>query len=494
MRLSWGRMALGLVLGAQANRLQVRQTLIASTTIALATSPSLSPAPSSAANTTPASVSEPDNTPDNTVFLTATVTKQGEGSTVTSFTTVTVSTIITVTVTTTDIATTTVTRSGQDTATKVIYVTSTQVINAKRAVIEEEVFFALGPAHVPAEPTPVRGVAEFQAHLDPDRVRQVDKRAVVTNYVTVTLGLDGGVSTAVATVTKVIRSTTSTLQRTTSYITTTVQVNAKTTLTVTSTIILKLTMVSTGAVETSTAAPANTAGSGNNSGGGGGSSGSGSGGDGGLSTGAQAGIGVGVSVVGLAIVAGIVYLCMRRRRGPKPDPDDLLGPSSEVPVGAGTAGSRHSRPMSQGLASAPGSVPNRNPMLPNVHLEGYRGTAMGDGRAGYAKPDPYGAAYPPTRNATTNSRISALSAGDPLPRHPTPDAVTALSTTGRPDTAELGSEGAGAKWHNSEAAEMASDNPAAAKWHSDNAHEIDSQPVMSHQSGPVYEMAVESYR
>jgi hypothetical protein len=43
-------------------------------------------------------------------------------------------------------------------------------------------------------------------------------------------------------------------------------------------------------------------------------------------------------------------------------------------------------------------------------------------------------------------------------------------------------------------AELGADNMAANKWHSDNAAEIDSQPVMSHQSGPVYEMPTEPYR
>lgn len=38
------------------------------------------------------------------------------------------------------------------------------------------------------------------------------------------------------------------------------------------------------------------------------------------------------------------------------------------------------------------------------------------------------------------------------------------------------------------AVELGSDNANAARWHNNNATEIDSQPVMSHQSGPVYEM------
>ncbi|KAJ3472323.1 hypothetical protein NLG97_g11088 [Lecanicillium saksenae] len=37
-------------------------------------------------------------------------------------------------------------------------------------------------------------------------------------------------------------------------------------------------------------------------------------------------------------------------------------------------------------------------------------------------------------------------------------------------------------------------NNAANKWHNESAAEIDSQPVMGHQSGPVYEMPTENYR
>lgn len=47
---------------------------------------------------------------------------------------------------------------------------------------------------------------------------------------------------------------------------------------------------------------------------------------GGLSTGAQAGIGVGVAIAGLAIIAAIVFFCLRRRKSnkitkPKSDPE-----------------------------------------------------------------------------------------------------------------------------------------------------------------------------
>ncbi|PHH67859.1 hypothetical protein CDD83_6373 [Cordyceps sp. RAO-2017] len=96
---------------------------------------------------------------------------------------------------------------------------------------------------------------------------------------------------------------------------------------------------------------------------------------------------------------------------------------------------------------------------------------MGDGRAGYANPAPYGAAYAaytPSRSTTTTTqqnRHSAVS-GDQLPRHPTPGDSSLVSPM--TDTAELGNEG--------------------------GAAEIDGHAVMSHQSGPVYEMPTSQHR
>ncbi|KAK2606263.1 hypothetical protein QQS21_003311 [Conoideocrella luteorostrata] len=496
MRLSLG-LVLGLALGTQAKRLAARQNG------GLTSAPPMTtPAPggtgsgsgSSGSDSSTTSISSSvggggggGNGGDTTVQQTRTVTQGGGGSTVSQTTTIQVSTVTTVTVTTTDIATTTVTSRDNDTATKTVYVTSTQFVNAKRD-LEVVEFVGNGPAQVEAEATPVpRATATRAGYTGLQRFRN-NRRAVVTNTVFVTVGSGGGDTTVVVTATRSVRSTTTTLVHTTSFVTETDQANAKTTITSTSTIVLKLTQVSTGAIETS-----EPTGAGNGNGNGSGNNNA----DSGLSTGAKAGIGAGVGVVGLAVIAGIIAFCLRRRRrGPKPDPDDLLGPSSEVPVGVGAGGSRSSRPMSEALSSAPGAVPRRSPVLPNVQPEGYRGTAMGDGRAGYAKPETYGSAYAPTRSTTTNTKASTLSPGDQLPRHPTPDTNTASVSplTPRPDTAELGSEGGGAKWHQPEAAEMATDNPAAAKWHSDNAHEIDSRPAMSHQSGPVYEMPTQSYK
>lgn len=493
MRLFWG-LTLGTALGAQAGRVVVRQDFGTTSLAPLTTSnivfqtESDSQSQSSTPSTTPTAAG------DTTVQVTQTVTLPNARSTITSTTTVSISTVVTVTVTTTDVATTTVTSRDRDVATKTVYVTSTQIVNAKRAVeVEDAVYIGDGPAQVEAQATPAPAVSAPHARYTGfQRVGNNVRRALVTNFVTVTIGSGGGDSTVLVTATRAIRSTTTTLVHTTSFVTETEQANAKTTLTTTATIILKLTQVATGTIETSTSIPTGNSGSGNNN-----NNNNNDNNDGGLSTGAKAGIGAGVGIAGLLAVGAIILFCLRRRRSPKPDPDDLLGPSSEVPVGGAAAGgSRHSRPMSEALSSAPGAAPRRDPVLPNVQPEGYRGTAMGDGRAGYAKPEPYGAAYAPTRNTTTTTRASTLSPGDQLPRHPTPETNTASVSpmTARPDTVELGNDGAGAKWHQTGAAEMATDNPAAAKWHSDNAQEIDSQPVSTRHSGPVYEMPTESYR
>ncbi|KHO02092.1 uncharacterized protein MAM_01093 [Metarhizium album ARSEF 1941] len=486
MRLSWG-LVLGLAFGAGASRLAPRQN---------DATPTGSPRPPPTAtstsgdnetsSTSSSSSSSSKESSDSTVFVTTTVTSSGAGSIVSETTTVTSSSVATVTVTTTDIPTTTITMSDGDTSTKTVFVTSTQTVNLKRSVDGVLRHIGEGPALVDAQPTTApSGSATQAAYLGAERIR-LGKRAVVTSTVTVTVGGGGGATTTVVqTVTKNVRSTTTSLVHVTSWITETYQANAKTTVTITSTIVTKLTLVSTG-MATSTSIPTGSPNPANSN-----SDSDGSG----LPTAAKAGIGVGAGVAGLAIVGALLWFCTRRRRGPKPDPDDLLGPSSEVPVGAGG-----SRPMSQRLTSAPGSAPHRSPILPNVQPEGYRGTAMGDGRAGYAKPEPYGAAYAPARSATNSSypsRNGNLSPGDQLPRHPTPDTTTAASVSplsARAQNAELSNDGPGARWHTSEAAEMATGNAAAGKWHSDSAHEIDSHPVMGHQSGPVYEMPTEHFK
>ncbi|KAG5930061.1 hypothetical protein E4U42_003222 [Claviceps africana] len=494
MRLSWGLALSAAAVGAQAGRLAVRQNL-ASSPLA----PSTSTAP--AAGSTPPPVSTPPPSPpvptsragDSTILVTRTVTLPNRGSTITSTTTVSISTLVTVTVTTTDIATTTVTRFDNDTSTKVVYVTSTQIVNAKRSLAERDLHY-LGdrPAQVEARATPAPAVPAPRLGN-----RGFHRRALVTDFVTVTADSGGGDSTVIVTATRAIRSTTTSVVHTTMLVTEIDQANAKTTVTTTETIIVKVTQVKTGAVETVTSTPTGApGGSGNNNNNNPDSNNNNNNNDSGLSTGAKAGIGAGAGVVALIAIGAAAFCFMRRRRHPKPDPDDLLGSPSEVPVGFGGA----ARPMSQGLSSTPGIIPRREPALPNVQPEGYRGTAMGDGRAGYAKPETYGASHgashAPTRSATASTQPGTLSPRDALSPHPTSDPNSALVSpvTARPRASELGNDGTGARWHQTEAAEMATDNPAAGKWHTDGAHEIDGQPMTSHQSGPVYEMPTETYR
>ncbi|KZZ92442.1 hypothetical protein AAL_06068 [Moelleriella libera RCEF 2490] len=492
MRPCWG-MLLGIALGAEANRLDVRQA--ASNTAPASQTPSSgssaggggggSSATGGASSVSTPVVTSPAAGGDTTIFVTQTVTNGGGGgSVVTQVTTVQTNVIVTITQTTTDFSTTTVTSRDADVATKVIFSTVTQTINAKRDLSSEFHVIGRSPVQVGAQPTPSAEAGAWWAELSGlERARNYEKRAIITNTVLVTVGGTAGASTVLSTVIQTVRTTTTAVARTVSILTETEQANARSTITTTSVITVRQTQVSNGAVETASGTP------GDSSGGGGGSSS-----DGGLSGGAKAGIGIGVGLAGLALIAIVLWFCLRRRRGPKPNPDDLLGPSSEVPVGFAAGGSRNSRPMSEALTSTPGTAPRRSPVVPNVQPEGYRGTAMGDGRAGYAKPEPYGAGHAPTRSTTTNTKPSTLSPEDQLPRHPTPEGgatsvspVSPYSNT-RPQTAELGNDGAAAKWHNAGAAEMATDSPAAAKWHSDNAHEIDSRPAMGHQSGPVYEM------
>ncbi|EHK44187.1 hypothetical protein TRIATDRAFT_257827 [Trichoderma atroviride IMI 206040] len=112
---------------------------------------------------------------------------------------------------------------------------------------------------------------------------------------------------------------------------------------------------------------------------------------------------------------------------------------------------------------APGRTPVKAP-------EGYRGTALGDGRAGYAKPEPYGSAYnTPSPTTTAANTVSPVS-------FPSAQLAPAQLAPAHADAAELGN-----------------DNLNANKWHDSNAAEIDGNAVMGHQSGPVYEMPTQTY-
>ncbi|KJZ76800.1 hypothetical protein HIM_03677 [Hirsutella minnesotensis 3608] len=414
------------------------------------------------------------NGADTTVTRTVTVTGGGDASTTTTFNVVT----STVTTTTTFFSTEFITSNGE-TATSTIYVTSTEIVDQKvRRTLDAGLApRTAAPAPAPAEPTPAlhldqRARAGPEADLRRRRVI-LFKRATVTVTSTTTVG--GGNS--VVTVTG--SSTFVTILPTviTNVITSTVFANARTTVTTTSVIKITSTRVALTAPDGS----ATTIGS--NGGGVSGVSGnSRSGDDGdGLSSGAKAGIGVGVGAVGLAFLAAIGFCVWRRRRNPKPVHDDFMG-ASEVPVGGPSGSTGHdARPMSE-TTSAGGylaATPSHSLKKHGASPEGYRGTAMGDGRAGYAQPASYGAAYAtPSRSTTmTNQhRNSLVPGGDQLPRHPTPAGSSMISPAAE-GTAELGH-----------------DNPATTVWHNHGAAEIDGQAVMSHQSGPVYEMPTQSYR
>jgi hypothetical protein len=317
---------------------------------------------------------------------------------------------------------------------------------------------------VPTDVPDAEAINEYLALRDEYlALRDLKERDIVTDVVTVTVGSGGSATTIVDTVTKTLKSTATSKTVITSTITETDQVNAKTTITTTSTLTVTSTVVNTGVVETSTgpvSSGTNTGVPDNNTGHTTDSSG--------LSTGAKAGIGVGVGVGGLLVLGAALLLILRRRnRGPNPDHDDLVG-ASEVPIGGGGAGGGGRQPpMSAHTATAaaflaPGRTPVKSPAP-----EGYRGTALGDGRTGFAKPEPYGSAYNTTPSPATTMANTVS---------PASFAAAPLVPGVHPEAAELGN-----------------DNVNATKWHDANASEIDGNAVLNHQSGPVYEMPTQTY-
>ncbi|KAL6412715.1 hypothetical protein AUP68_03920 [Ilyonectria robusta] len=179
----------------------------------------------------------------------------------------------------------------------------------------------------------------------------------------------------------------------------------------------------------------------------------------------------------ITVTSTLVITSTRRRNKPsKSEIDDMFG-SSEVPVGGrgGHGTSPHMAHANHGSES--GLAPGRLPTMSST-AEGYRGTAIGDGRTGYAKPNTYGAAYNGVSPETTYSRTATKSPGgdDHLPEHP-----SAAEMHSPANTAELGT-----------------DNLAAAKWHQPNAAEIDSTQVSSPRGSEpaehVYEMPAQPYR
>lgn len=412
-----------------------------------AASPGSSPTSPTPTNTPPSSGG------DTTVYITHTVTADAK-STKTTF--IGSTSVKTLTDTSTTYTTRTVTSSDQETATKTVWSTTTVQIDKRTA-----------PAVYPG-PTP--------AITSPVALNNLAKRATTTSTTTVTVTP----SAAVVTVSSDVVSTTVTTTVITSTDVETAQANAKTTTTVTST-----RTVSAIVVTQTTSVTDSTSTSNPGKGGGGG----------GLSTGAKAGIGAGVGAVGLAVIGALLFFCCRgRNRSPKADPDMMAG-ASEVPVGPSGG-----RPMSH-ASSGLRNPQIRTPVRPSAP-EGYRGTAMGDGRAGYAKPESYGSSYNPSRSTTLTSPPRNSGGADALPEHPTPESNNAMVAAAVPHLGSPAVSNVSPAPSKPEvvappqhfAHELGTDNQAANKWHNETAAEIDSQPVMGHQSGPVYEMSTDNYR
>lgn len=415
---------------------------------------------------------------DTTTTVTTTVSGEA-GKDTTSFTTTT--RVSTYTFTDTKFVTATVTSRDQKTATTTVYETTTEVNNNARRWLEVEAERTAPFAEVEAIPTdagvqPTATADSVNLEMAKKRAgpaepaAELAKRDTIT--VTETKTADGGEGSTIVN-TRTATKTTTTHVTTTNTLTQTDQADATTTSTVTSTI-----TVTTGDVTTGVTEP--TGGSGDN--------GDNREASSGLSTGAKAGIGAGAGVAGLAIIGALAWFCLRKRsRGPKPDHDEMIG-ASEVPVGAagGAAGGAAAigaarRTPTTHTSSSAGAA--KSSLAP----EGYRGTAMGDGRTGYAQPETYGAAYtrpsaynksvsPGTAYSRPTDRSSTLKSGDVLPEHSTPVEMESESRQPSPMTAELGSEGTAGKWQNPDAAE------------------IDGQPALNQQSGPVYEMPAQGYK
>lgn len=472
MRLS-SSLVLGALLGLAHGSLVDRQNDDDTTTEESST-PTPTPTPTTEESTTlSTSTSEVSTSAedDTTIIQTRTVTE--EGGTISSRTTVFATETFTSTIVRLLLETVTETSSDQDTATTTIFETTTFIPAQKR---DADLAPRTAPATVDAM---VTAAPEADSWELAKRNGNIYKRETFTEFTTVTVGGDGAETTVVSTVSDVETETTEVETTTTSTVTVTDQIGASTTETVTSTI----------TVTGSPNSDSSDGGSGGDSGGG-----EASDEDGGLSTGAQIGIGVGVGVVGLLVIAGLIFFCLRRRRrGPKPDPDELIG-ASEVPVVGSShhAAPTHSTSVSANSAGAAALLaPHRSQQQPKYSPEGYRGTALGDGRSGYAKPAPYGAAYAAAPN--TNRSSSHLASGDNyLPEHPSPSEMSPVSGVGGyPNTTPSPQPRPGA-------AELGGGAPAAGAWHPppQGAAEVDGgHPIPPAGTDPgVYEMSSQSYK
>lgn len=517
---------LGLLLGAEASKLAVRQntnSVDAGATAGESEATQAEPTTAAEASPTEETTNEPAETTNNeptseasptddsttessetttdsgdtTVTRTVTIT-DADVKTVSKQTTVMRTITSTVVVTSTAFATTTVTSSDADTATKTVYSTTTVWANEKRAInLAPRTVGGYDELIVDAPVPTITSVPESfnNEHYGLRAFRRgLEKRATITRLVTVTVGEDSD-ETVINTIARTVISTVSKETKVTKTITETEQADAKTTVTTTSVLSITSTRVTTGVVQTVTVASSGdygSAGTGvpesdNNN-----SSSSSGGDDGGLSTGAKAGIGAGAGVAGLLIIGALIWFCVKKRRNDKhkAEYDDVFG-SSEVPVGGPVSGSGTAPNMSQvsPVTAASTLAPSRNPTKGSTP-EGYRGTALGDGRAGFAKPQPYGRAYMPASPETNYSRTTG---GDNM------GGVSPETNYSRVAGAENGSPNfAAAEMHSpANTAELASDS-AAARWHQNDAAEIDGNQVTSaHGSSPpanVYEMPAQPYR
>ncbi|KAK7421401.1 hypothetical protein QQZ08_009956 [Neonectria magnoliae] len=420
---------------------------------------------------------------DSTITRTVTVTDE-DADTITQKTTVQRTITSTIFITSTVFETETVTSDGE-TATRTIYETSTTWANEKRAIdLAPRTVDNHGLAIVDAKPTDTPELSD----LDLQDLRnalvgrnELVKRATVTKVVTVTVGSDAG-KTVVNSVTQTVISTTSKPTKVTKTVTETEAAGASTTVTKTSTLVITSTRVTTGVVKTATVAPTGSYGTagtgGSDSSDSDSTSSSSSSSSSGLSTGAKAGIGAGCGAVGLAVIGIILWCCLKKRNKPsKSEIDDMFG-SSEVPVGGvrGNGTSPHMAQTSPGMDSAlvPGRMPTKNSTA-----EGYRGTALGDGRTGYAKPNTYGSSYNAVSPETQYSRTTTMNTvgrEELLPEHHARGEMVSPTTT----AAELGNDGGGARWIKSDAAEIDGTQLSSARAASPAEH--------------VYEMPAQPYR
>ncbi|ENH72899.1 hypothetical protein FOC1_g10009637 [Fusarium oxysporum f. sp. cubense race 1] len=375
---------------------------------------------------------------DVTVTKTVTVT-DANAKTVSRQTTVMKTITSTVVVTSTAFDTKTVTSSDAETATTTTYVTSTKWANEKRALDLAPRTIGgvelVAPA-LPTYTTTTSAPPHFNAQIEGEHYglrafrRGLHKRATTTTTVTVTEGGGDSDTTVFNTVSRTVISTVSSQTKITKTITETEQAGAK------------------------------------------------------------AGIGAGVGVAGLAIIAGLLWFCLRKRRNAKnkAEYDDVFG-ASEVPVGGrgggGAAAAAGTSPhMSQTTAAASTLAPSRN----TTKSEGYRGTALGDGRAGFAKPQQFGRSYMPVSPETNYSRTAG---SDQAYSATTPENNYAHPVGGSPN------HNAAEMYSPANTAELASDS-AATKWHQNDAAEIDGNQVSSARgTAPpenVYEMPAQPYR